>query len=263
MKRDIFLLSFILVALFSGCEPVEDEEGSGSPEYSYDDNQQVSANQCTVYQQNSAGCFGNEPMFRYNRVDIGFWALYKKSDNNKQYYDRYFKSYEFLSDGSVKQRTQGGVAFSADGSLWGASDDGNTIRLDTGESLKYADKRYGDGDCYDITYSGVDYKLCAEPSQDTTLKHASGYYGDSVRFGNYSRGDLECVGQWSVGDKNVTLSADGNTSNNGEWGVSEDGKVITIDSTSYIVNKYPDNGCIDTYTVINYAKSENVRLCKL
>jgi len=263
MKTELFLLSLTLLLALGGCGQIEEDEGAGSPEYSYDDNQQVSSNQCTAYQQNSAGCFGNEPMFRYNRIDIGFWALYKKSDNNKQYYDRYYKSYEFLSDGSVKQRSQSGVAYSADGSLWGASDDGNTINIDTGEKLVYNNKRYGDGDCYDITYQSNDYKLCAEAAMDTTLQNAAGYYGENIAFGNYSRGELSCVGEWDINGQHVTLSSDGNTSNGGIWGVSEDGKVITIDGYSYIVNKYPDNDCIDTYTILYYAKSDSVRLCKL
>jgi hypothetical protein len=263
MQIKIFLLSLTLVLIFSGCGKIEEDDGAGSPEYSYEDDKPVSSNQCTSYQQNSAGCFGNEPMFRYNRVDIDFWALYKKSDNNKQYYDRYFKSYKFISDGSVKQRSQSTIAFSADGTLWGASDDGNAINIDTGEVLKYANNRYGDGDCYDVTYNDATYKICAESSQLISLQNASGYYGDDITFGNYSRGDYRCVGQWSIGDNNITLYSEGNTSNGGEWGISEDAKVLTVDNISYIVNKYPDNNCIDTYMVVNYAKSDSVRLCKL
>lgn len=263
MKVKIFLISITLLSFFSGCGKIEDDEGAGTTETSYDNYTPAANNQCSSDQQNSAGCFGNEPYFAENRVDEGFWSLYKKSDSNKNYYNTYYKSYKFLSDGSVKKRFESEGYYRIDGTLWGVNDDADTINIDNGDSLSLTGRRYSGTDCYDVTHSGATYKICAEVAISTSLQNSSGYYGDSIYFGNYNFGNYSVEGNWTIAGVEIALNSDGSTSNGGEWGVSEDAKVITIDAISYIVNRYPDNDCIDTYTLVSNTKQDSVRLCKL
>lgn len=255
------LLTLGIFILFSGCGKIEDQT-AGTTEASSDNYKPNANNQCATDQQNSQGCFANEPFFAENRVDLGYWALYKKSNNYKNYYDMYYKSYKFISDGSVKKRPQSEGYFRIDGSLWGVNDAADTISMDSGESFKLTGRRYSGVDCYDVTHNSGTYKMCAEKSVDNSHKNSSGYYGEKVSFGNYNFGNYSSVGKWSIDGAEVTLNSDGTTSNSGEWGVSEDGKIITIDANSYIVNRYPDNSCIDTYTLVLNTKQESVRLCK-
>jgi len=262
MKKILLLLPIVLLLVFSGCGKIEDET-SGTTESSYDNYTPSANNQCASDQQNSAGCFGNEPFFAENQVDLGYWSLYKKSDNYKNYYNQYFKSYQFISDGSVKKRFESEGYYRIDGSLWGVNDAADTINLDSGESFKLTGRRYSGTDCYDVTHNNTTYKMCAESAIDTSNVNSAGYFGESLSFGNYNFGNYKAVGSWSIDNDTVTLNSDGSTSNNGEWGLSKDAKVITIDAISYIVNRYPDNDCIDTYTLISNTKQDTVRLCKL
>ncbi len=260
MKISIYI-ALIFLVIFSGCEKIEDET-AGTTESTIDNYEPNANNQCATDQQNTQGCFGNDPYFADNQVDIGYWSLYKKSNNNKNYYDMYYKSYQFFSDGSLKKRAEDEGSFRRDGSLWGVNDAANRISIDNGESFTLTGKRYTGTDCYDVTHQNATYKMCAESAIDESQKNASGYFGEKVYFGNYNYGNYKAEGNWTIADISVNLKSDGSTSNNGEWGVSADGKVISIDSISYIINKYPDNNCIDTYTLVDNFKQDSVRLCK-
>ncbi len=263
MQIKLLISSLTFLLILSGCGKIEDEELAGTAQVSYDNYTPASNNQCATDLQNSAGCFGNEPFFAENQVDKGYWALYKKSDNYKRYYNVYYKSYQFRSDGSVKKRFESEGMYRIDGTLWGVNDKADTLSLDNGESFVLTGRRYSGSDCYDVTHNDATYKMCSEASVDETKQNSAGYFGENINFGNYNFGDIRVAGEWSIGEAKVTLYSEGNTSNGGEWGVSSDAKVITIDSISYIANRYPDNGCIDTYTLVFNTKQENVRLCKL
>ncbi len=263
MQTKLLLLSLTFLLIFSGCGKIEEETSAGTIEPSTDNYTPNANNQCATDQQNSQGCFANEPFFAENQIDLGYWALYKKSNNYKNYYDMYYKSYQFINDGSVKKRFESEGYFRIDGSLWGVNEAADTISTDSGESFKLTGRRYLGIDCYDVTHNSATFKMCAESAVDDSNKNSSGYFGSNVKFGNNNFANYTAEGSWTIQSVQVGLNSDGTTSNDGEWGVSADGKIITIDTVSYIVNKYPDNNCIDTYTLISNTKQDKATLCKL
>ena len=106
--------------------------------------------------------------------------------------------------------------------------------------------------------------MCNESLISDASQNSSGYYGSSLSFGNNDLyGDYTVVGTWTIDGTSITLSEDGSTSTGGEWGLSQDSKVIVIDGISYMVNTYPDNGCIETYEMSGDYATEPRTLCKL
>ncbi len=259
MKTQLFLLTTAFILLFSGCGQIEDDIVT---EVSYDNYTPPSNNQCSPDNANSQGCFGNEPFFGDNQVDSGYWVLYKESNNYDDYYDMYFKSYQFTSKGAVVIRNEDEGNYKYTSNLWGVNSDADTIAMDSGEALKYDGTKYG-GDCYKITYENATYKMCHEDAIEGSQKNSAGYYGDEVKFGNYIQGDYEVAGTWSIDGVSFSLDSNGSTSTGGKWGVSLDAKSITIDAMTYLVDKYPGESCIDTYIIENNYKISPTTLCKL
>ncbi|MEJ2501427.1 MAG: hypothetical protein P8Y65_09985, partial [Campylobacterales bacterium] len=70
----------------------------------------------------------------------------------------------------------------------------------------------------------------------------------------------------AVDRHDLAVPADGSTSGGGEWGVSRDGKVMTIDGTSYLVYRYlrpKEDKCIAVYELAGDIITPSVwKLCK-
>ncbi len=259
MKTQLFLLSTAFLLLFSGCGQIEDDIVTEISQSNYTP---PSNNQCSTDNANSQGCFGNEPFFGDNQVDTGYWALYKESNNYDDYFDMYYKSYQFSSTGAIIVRSEEEGNFKYTSNLWGINSAADTISMDTGESLKLNGVKYG-GDCYQVTYQTGTYKMCHEDEIVPSSQNSAGYYGEDLKFGNYVQGDYEAVGSWEIEGVLISLDSNGSTSSGGEWGLSLDAKLFTIDTVQYLVDKYPGSSCIDTYIIVNNYKTSPKKLCKL
>jgi hypothetical protein len=260
MKLGISIILTLLV-IFSGCGKIEDDS-AGTVEYENDTYEPSKNNTCYSDRENSAGCFGSDQFFGENRVSDGFWSVYGKSDNYKNYFDKYLFGFVFDSDGTLKQRQNTLEYYYSAIKVWGVNQDGSILNIDPGSTYKI--KSQFTNFCYRVDIDSKEYKICFEEGIDTSMpSNASGYYGDNIAYGNYDYGNLDIVGKWSIDDVEVELFSDGNTSNGGIWGVSEDRKRITIDSNSYLVSRFPDNGCIVTFLMLNNYAEDKKTLCKL
>ncbi len=263
--RTHLILSFLMLTILVGCGALEETEQGVEDvvDENYDPNQN---NTCYSNFQNSAGCFGDDQYFGDNLINTGYWSVYGKSNNYILYYDTYRYGYQFDTDGSVRARKTGQEYLYSSTSLWGVNNDGTKLTIDPDETFS-SPKRVSGTDCYEVTSSASSQKLkiCHEEPIDTTLQNTSGYYGSDLEFGNYDYSDSGSItvdGNWSVGGTTLTLSADGSTSSGGEWGLSHDGKLITINAKTYLVYQYSGSDCISTFLMIGDNKSERVELCK-
>ena len=257
--KQLFFVFFLLL-LFNGCGKIEESE-SGKIEYENEDYDPSQNNTCYDDYANSAGCFGNDQYFGNEEITSGIWSVYTKSNNYLEYNDKYQISYQFMSDGSIKQRNGTRSYYYNYTDVWGVNNEGSTLSLYPTTSYSITASRT-EG-CYSVTSSEGSYRLCNEPLISDALQNDSGYYGTDLTFGNNDEyGNYTAAGIWSIDGTNVTLDANGSTSNDGKWGLSQDGKMITIDGTSYLVNTYPDNNCIETYEMSGDYPTDPRILCK-
>ncbi len=257
-----YSISFILLlAFFWGCGPVE-EIDSGTVEYENEDYEPNQNNICYDNYENAAGCFGTKQYFGDEEVTEGIWSVYSKSNNYLEYYDKYQYSYQFFSDGSLKQRVDTKNYYYSQTDVWGINTDGSVLTVHPTTGFTITASR--SGSCYTVTSSSDTYRMCNEPFISGASQNDSGYYGSNLSFGNNVQyGDYTVVGTWTIDSVEIELDENGSTSNGGEWGLSQDAKVITIDGISYLVNKYPDDGCIDTYEMNGDYATNPAKLCKL
>lgn len=260
-----FIFSALILALLSGCGAIEETE-QGIEDVVDDNYNPNQNNTCYSNFENSAGCFGDDQYFGDNLVAEGYWSVYGKSNNNILYYDTYRYGYQFDNDGSVRARRLGQEYIYSSTSLWGVNKDGTKLTIEPDETFSNP-KRITDTDCYEVTssVSSQKLKICHENPIDTALQNGSGYYGGALKFGNYDyadSGSITVEGNWSIGGTVVTLKADGSTSLGGSWGLSRDGKLITVNAQTYLVYQYPGDDCITTFLMDGDNKTERVVLCK-
>lgn len=264
MRLKLFFLSIALLGIFSGCGKIEEETDQGTAEIENENYDPGQNNTCYSNFENSAGCFGDDQYFGDEIVTDGYWSIYAQSDNYILYYDTYQYGYQFESDGSVKMRLETQEYTYSSIRLWGVNNEGSALIVDPDASFRIASKVIGTS-CYKATNtSGQTIKICNESAVDTaTAQNASGYYGSALRFGNYAYGDYTVAGDWNIDGTTVTLNEDGTTSNSGEWGLSADSKKLTIDNIVYLVYRYPDNSCLETFVMQGDSKTDRKTLCKL
>lgn len=251
-----FLLALSVVLLLSGCRTEEVEDGATI------DQDAVPAANCVSLSENAYGCYGSDSVFNGKTVVDGVWSLYTQSNvenvGNNTFFDRYKRGYTFRDDGSVfmREQTADFIYFRE----WGIDDDGVKITLSDGATYTYKAVFANDSDCFQVTQEdGTDAKLCSEVFVDSDGENGSGFFGANVTFGNLTHYYFDAVGTWTISPYDssntgatltVTLQADGTTTDSGEWGVSEDGKVMTIDGVSYLTYQYLDSSgsdCIATF----------------
>ncbi len=246
---------FFCAFLAAGCGKIEDEVQDGS---TVDQPTPPAAN-CVNLNENEYGCYGDDKVFHGTRIVDGVWSVYTQSNlpnaGNVLFYDRYEAGYDFMGDGGSFKRSQ-----TADYNYfyaWGVNDAGTELRVADGNTYSYVAVFTNDAKCFEVKRNEQTVKFCNESYVDMTHENASGYYGDKVKFGNLTRYNFDAVGTWKIkpyertGDETmVVLDANGSTSAGGEWGVAKDGKVMTIDGTSYLVYQYlsgSDSNCIAVF----------------
>lgn len=250
-----------LMLAVSGCASYEETEN----DLSIDTNYTSTSNNCNDDDYNTAGCYGSSEEFGDQKIVSGFWSLYQQRDEDIEYYETYLRGYIFESDGSVKKRNDT-KSYLLGVSEWGVDEDGNTLTITAEETLTVQGRFNSNQDCF-LVYSSEtsgDLKLCHESFIASTLSNSDGYYGESVKFGNYDYGNYEVNGTWRFNESGttVTMYADGTTSNGGTWGVMEDGKVLAADDTAYLVFKYYNNGCIYCFEMSGEYAVDQTTLCK-
>lgn len=227
---------------------------------------------------NTLGCFGNTAEFGENeRITEGFWNLYAKrgdeSENKIANYDTYLFGYQFTADGLVKRR-EATINYLYGVKEWGVDEAGNVLAVTLDGTYTISTRFDNNTACYEVksSYLGETLKLCHESAVDTQNSNAYGYYGENIKFGNYSFGNYTAAASWTVSEYGSStasivvlathqLLADGTTNNGGMWGVSEDGKVLTINGVSYLPFKYPDTNCVVAFEFDGGAETKLVNLC--
>ncbi len=269
--RYVTVTVLLMAGLFVGCGKIEDKVQDGS---TVDQPTPPAAN-CVNLNENEYGCYGSDKVFHGRRIVDGFWSLYTQSNvanvGNVVFYDRYKMGYDFREDGTAFKRQQ--TSDYVDFVEWGVNNDGTKIRTGDGNTFAYKAVFSSDADCFEVDYNGKSAKLCNEKPVDESFKNAAGYYGDKVKFGNLTYYNFDAVGKWTIApyqiDGNtttVTLDANGTTSRGGIWGVSADGKLISIDGVSYLVYQYldgDDSNCIAVFETAGLnITSRTWKLCK-
>jgi hypothetical protein len=261
MQIKLFFLTLSLLLVITGCGKIEEESASGTIEYENENYAPNQTNTCYDDYANSAGCFGSKQYFGDEEITNGIWSVYTKSNNYLEYYDKYQISYQFMSDGSIKQRSGSRFYYYNYTDVWGVNDDGSALNLHPTTSYTISASRTGG--CYTVTSGENTYRMCNEPLISDAAQNSAGYYGADVSFGNNDvYGNYTASGSWRIDDRSVTLDANGSTSTGGEWGLSQDAKMISIDGISYLINTYPDNNCIETYEMSGDYPTEPRTLCK-
>lgn len=245
MKRNYMAYMMILLLLMmAGCGRIEEVEDG----VTIDQNVPPAAN-CVNLNENSYGCYGSDKVFFGKRIVEGIWSVYTQSNlqniGNETFYDRYQHGYDFREDGSAFQRQQSEtyIYFRE----WGVDDAGTNLALSDGNTYVYGSVFANDSNCLQVQQNGETVKLCQEFFVNQSNENSAGYFGSDVKFGNLTNYNFVATGVWTIGpydDSNtggettVTLNEDGSTSGEGEWGVSADGKVMSIDGTGYLVYQY-------------------------
>ena len=270
-----YVTAFSIVLLFLGCGKIEDQ--------TQDDNtvveETVNAYNCSNSgtPQNEYGCYDSDVTFKGETMTKGVWSVYTQSNINRTdntvFYDRYQYGFVFSAQGSAgkQEKTDGYILYRE----WGVDGEGVSFTLSEEGTYSYSDSFVGQ-DCFKVTNTNEanTLKLCHESFVNQDFENATGYYGTDVTFGNLNNYDFTVVGTWTVagydsnsaGSASVTLDANGTTSNGGEWGVSEDGKVIGIDGVRYLAYQYlePKSAqCIAVFELSGgLASSVKWKLCK-
>jgi hypothetical protein len=262
MKQFLILL-LLAGMIFTGCEKI-DENSDNSTNDSYKPNE---ANTCNQSEESTLGCYGDDLKFGDNELLTGgVWSVYAKRDANVHYYNTYLFGYEFSDQGYVAllNRIQNTVI------EWGINREGSVITMNPEGTITYKSIFGSNNNCYEITHSAYKetLKFCHDAVVDDSHKNELGFYSETIKFGNYTYGDYTAVGTWVVSEYGTsttidihTLNADGTTVDGGNWGVSENGKILHVNASSYLINKYLNNGCMvcfDTQT----SMSTPLQLCK-
>lgn len=244
-KTLVTMTAAAALLLLSGCGKI-DEVQDGS---TIDQPTPPAAN-CIGLSENAYGCYGSDSVFHATKIIDGVWSAYTQSNKqnvgNQLFYDRYRNGFEFRKDGSafMREQTKDYIYFRE----WGVNDDGTVINLSDGESFTYKAVFANDENCFEVTDADSNtIKLCHESYVDSDTENGSGFFGSKVKFGNLTFYNIDAAGTWKIApydssntgkEKTVTLDANGTTSSGGEWGVSRDGKVMTIDGVGYLVYQY-------------------------
>lgn len=262
MKKILLLLPIVFLLIFNGCGKIEDTT-AGSIEYENTNYDPAQNNTCFDNYANSAGCFGTNQYFGDERVDNGVWSLYGKSDNYKQYYDKYILGYQLESDGTVRQRKDTQAYYFSAVMAWGVNNDGSELSIDPVNSFTIISKLTGS--CYKVKASDENtYRMCNEDTIDeNTASNSSGYYGSDLKFGNNTYGNYTVIGTWSIDGVTVELAEDGTTSTGGEWGLSSDAKRLSVDGVDYLVYRYPDDNNLEVFVMQGDYAVDKVMLEKL
>ena len=251
--------------LFSGCEPIE-EDSDTTVDTDY---QPSEVNTCNLSEETTLGCFGSGLEFGDNeKLDEGYWSLYAKRDNNLVYYNTYLFSYQFSGNGYAQTLNKQQEYYVLS---WGIDRDGSKITIDHEGTITYTGIFGSDTSCYKVRHSAFgneEIKMCHDMQVEGT-KNSLGYYAENIKFGNYTYGDYTVVGTWNITDYSdgsavatYTLDSNGTVRDGGNWGVSEDGKVLHVNESSYLVNEYLDNNCLVCFNT-NGSRTTPLQLCKV
>ncbi len=257
-------ICILTLLLFSGCEPIE-EESDVAVNMNYKPN---AVNTCNLSEETTLGCFGSGLEFGDNeKLDEGYWSLYAKRDNNLVYYNTYLFSYQFTGNGYTQTLNKQQMYYVL---AWGINRDGSKITIDQEGTITYGGIFGSDTSCYKVRHSAFgneELKMCHDTKVDGK-KNSVGHYGENVKFGNYTYGDYTVVGTWKVsnyGDGTAvttyTLEINGTVKEGGNWGVSEDGKVLHVNDASYLVHQYLENDCLVCFNT-NGSRTTPLKLCK-
>ncbi|RUM64963.1 MAG: hypothetical protein DSZ03_03485 [Sulfurimonas sp.] len=263
MKYILSLL--LLLLLFSGCEPIE-EESDTTINTDFKPN---AVNTCNLNDESTLGCFGADLEFGDNETLVeGTWSLYAKRDRNLMYYNTYLFGYQFSGNGFAQPLNKKQEYYTL---AWGIDRDGTKITVEHEGTLTYVGIFGSDTSCYKVKHSAFgneELKLCHD--QDITGETNNlGIYSANVKFGNYTYGNYPVVGTWNISEYGVKdakisthiLDANGTVRAGGEWGLSRDGKVLHINDSAYLVNEYLDNNCLVCLN-INGNLMTPLKLCK-
>ena len=257
---DVKIVIFALIAILgiTGCGLTKDEDSASANDDQVKDNFTPNGTNCVDNIENAFGCYGATKTLANRKVIEGVWSVYTVSTmpvaNQSIYYDTYKLGYQFLSDGTAFKHDA--TATYSKILTWGVDPTGKEITISNDGTYKIDTQFFNDLNCFKATNSqiGEDIKICNESVLSTGTQNSAGYYGNTVRYGNYSHGNILAVGTWSItktGQINsvkVTLDSNGTTSNGAQWGISPDGKRITIDDKSYLAYKYPESlECITSF----------------
>jgi len=273
-KKMVRLITFFLGALLSmtvtGCGRVTDTTNESS---TVDQTFPPAGNDKSEYQNEGLGWYSDDAVFAGQKIVEGVWSVYKRTDyaqGSTEFYDLYDRGYDFRGYGEAFIRFQT-KAFS-NSAQWGVDADGTKLALSDYYAYIYKSVFSNDDHCFNVLQNSVTVRFCHEAFVDANTSNSAGYYGANVKFGNRTNYNFTAVGQWEISPfeggqgSTVTLDADGSTSGGGEWGESRDGKVMTIDGTSYLVFRYltpPDDNCIAVYELADNDITDTVwKMCK-
>lgn len=280
MNRAIVFLFAVL--LLGGCgSTIKDGEQDSSLGSTNDENKDENYtpnanNPATDDSTNNLGSIGASSQLGEEYVTSGVWSLYSDREEEDEF-TTYLRGFRFLADGSVKIQEQS-VGYREGIYAWGVNEDGSKITISPDYEYEILSRFESNRDCYEVGYleSGERAKLCNESyiNADAAM-NSLGYYGSEVYYGNYAYGHNSAVGEWGItqvvdGDATgisvqVVLQSSGVSSSGQTWGVSGDGKILRIGSSSYLVYKY-DYGnsqrCYLSFGFDGYNPNGLFRLCK-
>ncbi len=266
-SRYIIAVAMVLIVLIGGCKVKEEEVVD---ETTKDEVKQDALN-CSDDIKNSYGCYGDDKKFAELELTTGVWSIYIRSNLSSSvalFYDRYERSYDFRSDGTMfKQQRSGGYTTYGE---WGVDDKGTILKLSDGNTLTYKKQFANQSNCFEITRNSDTVKLCRESLQSGN-SNSAGLYGSDIKFGSLADYTFDVIAEWEIDSGSVKttvkLDKNGTTSSGGIWGVSADAKIISIDGDSYLTHQYnqgSDRECIDTLELQGSQINANTwRLCRL
>lgn len=264
-KKAIYfaLLSMLIVGCGEPIEEIQKEDKSKlSSNYTPSANNQQSATNkdSTLLPGNNStqtlGYIGSDVRFGENRVVDNYWALYLVTDT-KDSYNTYLYGYKFYPDGSLLKR-DASIEYKVYLKNWGVDAKGSILTISPDEKYTIISRFTTDKNCYLVSTTLISSaKLCNEvPINSGYPKNEIGFYGNGVKFGNYIYANVDVVGKWEFNQVNSAsqntqifiLNSDGTATSNSfsdtkKWGVSDDGKVLSIGDNKFLVYKYFAQNC--------------------